>query len=294
MAKLIKYDVSGVEESGGGTGVKVKPGLRIAKIVRCQQREAKRDGSPANDIEVALDFGSEYDWGFTYIGLSEAADWKLAEFVRAVGLKDRGQFDPDKMLDKFVRVKVNSGQYEGEYSPQMGKLMKAVSGDDETWAEGNGSVSELSGSSKSGPEDDDDNGDDDDDAAVDTKTYSKAGFEPSREGEEFGSYDDWTDDDLYAEAEDRDLTLPGGRGSKRNKTIAALRAEDNAVSDAADEAETTEDDYDEWDLDQLKEEWDQRQLGKLPAIRGRGAEESMMAAIIEQLRADDSENPFDA
>src|SRR5262252_4062800 len=153
MAKLIKYDVSGVEEaSGGGTGVKVRPGVHVAKVERCLQREEKRDGTPANDIEVALNFGDEYDWGFTYIGLSDAADWKLAEFIRAMGLKEKGQFDPDKMVGKFLRVKVNSGTYEGEYSPDMGRLMKIQPGDIEAWQSGNGTASEFSQSAAAGPD----------------------------------------------------------------------------------------------------------------------------------------------
>src|SRR5881392_807045 len=103
MAKLVEYDVTKVEEAQGGTGVKVRPGVRVARIERCQRREEKRDGTPANDIEVALNFGEEFDCGFTYIGLSEAADWKLAEFIRALGLKEKGKLDPDKMVGKFIR-----------------------------------------------------------------------------------------------------------------------------------------------------------------------------------------------
>lgn len=61
MAKLIEYDVSNVEESSGGTGVKVRPGVRVCRIMKVTQRTEKRDGTPANDLEVALSFGDEYD-----------------------------------------------------------------------------------------------------------------------------------------------------------------------------------------------------------------------------------------
>src|SRR5499427_5008169 len=268
MAKLIKYDISGVEEaSGGGTGVKVRPGVHVAKIERCAQRDEKRDGSPANDIEVALNFGEDFDWGFTYIGLSDAADWKLAEFIRAMGLKNKGQFDPDKMIGKYLRVKVNSGTYEGEYSPDMGRLMKIQPGDIEAWESGNGTASEFSSSAAAGPD-----LEEEEESAAATDTFYREGQpDPEDPNEVVGSYDEWPDEDLEAEVNDRSLTLPGGRGSKKNKMIAALRADDEAYGGEEAEAEATEGDdaYDDWTLDELKAEWAERELGDLPSIRGR-------------------------
>src|SRR5215831_7684704 len=297
MAKLIEYDVSGVEESsGGGTGVKVRPGVHVAKIERCTERTEKRDGSPANDIEVALNFGEEFDWGFTYIGLSQAADWKLAEFIRALGLKDKGKLDPDKMVGKFIRVKVNSGTYEGEYSPDMGRLMKIQKGDIEAWESGNGTASEFSQSAAAGPDTDEEGGDEPE--ASSDSFYREGQPDPEDPNETVGSYDEWPDEDLEAEVNDRGLTLPGGRGSKKNKMMAALRADDEAQGTAEageDEAEAEgEDDYDEWDLDQLKAEWAERELGDLPAIRGRNADARLQAKLIEELRDDDKANPFEA
>lgn len=300
MAKLIEYNVEGVEESQGGTGVKVKPGVRIARIDLAEARETKKDGSPANDIRLGLNFGSEFDWGFCYVGLGDESDWKLAELIRAVGLKEKGKMDLDKHVKgKFIRVKVNSETYMDEYSPGMGKLMRAQPGDEEGWNAGGGNVSAISSRSSEGPEDDA--------PASGEKTYSNPEFVPSRENDadgnldpEVGSYDDWADDDLEAEVGDRELTVPGGRGKKRDKLIAALRAEDEEVSagggaevpDDEAVAEEAADEYDDWDLDQLKTEWEERNLGDLPDIKGRGAADRIKAAIIEELRKDDVENPF--
>jgi len=293
MAKLIEYDNTGVEESGGGTGVKVRPGVHVAKIERCAQREEKRDGSPANDIEVALNFGEEFDWGFTYIGLSDAADWKLAEFTRALGMKEKGKFDPDKQVGKFIRVKVNSGTYEGEYSPDMGRLMKIQSGDVEAWESGNGTASEFSQSAAAGPDTEEEEGE----AAEATDNFYREGQpDPEDPNETVGSYDEWPDEDLEAEVNDRNLTLPGGRGSKKNKMMAALRADDEAQGSAEAEEESSEegDDYDEWDLDQLKAEWAERELGDLPVIKGRNADARLRTKLMEELREDDKANPFEA
>jgi len=285
VARLIDYDVTGVEESGGGTGVKVPTGLRVGRIALCEQREVKANGQPANDIRVGLDMGPDYDWLFTYIGLGPESDWKLAEFIRACQLKEKGKLDPTKQVNKIIRVKVNHGEYNGEYAPDAGKLMPPQDGD------------EIGGLSATAAADGRSNAIESDEAE---ESQYADGFVPSREDDpEVGSYDDWADDDLEAEVNDRGATIPGGRGNKRDKLIKALREEDNSVADAADEeAEGDEngeegDDYESWEIDALKKEWDDRNLGDLPKMRGSGAAERLKASIIESLREDDEANPFD-
>ena len=352
MAKLIEYDVTGVEESQGGTGEKAKPGVYVAKIVKCVQRTQSKGGSAANDLEVALNVGDEYDWVFTYIGLEQKSDWKLAEFVRALNFKDKGRLDPDKAVGQLIRVKLNHDTYEGEYRPRAGRLMKAQPGD-----EFGEKASEIS--SQDGPVDDSRDADGDkiyedssfvasredpddpdvgsydawseDDLAAECNdrglkvggrgnkkdkyiaalraedeevldvgagddeppsTNYKEGFEPSREDDpSVGSYDDWTEADLLAEVEDRGMTVPGGRGSKKDKLVAALREEDNSVTDSSGSAEPGGD-YESWDIEQLTKEWTDRNLGDIPTFRGRGSADRQMAAMVEEIRKDDIENPF--
>ena len=286
MAKLIDYDVTGVEESGGGTGVKVPVGLRVGRIALCEQREVKANGQPANDIRVGLDMGPDYDWLFTYIGLGPESDWKLAEFIRACQLKEKGKLDPTKQIGKIIRVKVNHGEYNGEYAPDAGKLMPSQDGD------------EVGGLSASAASDGRSNAIETEEEEETESKYAD-GFIPSREDDpEVGSYDDWADDDLEAEVNDRGATIPGGRGKKRDKLIKALRDEDVEASgiddeDEAEEAETEGDDYETWDIDALKKDWNDRNLGDLPKVRGSGAADRLKAQIIEALREDDEANPFD-
>lgn len=290
MAKVIKYDVSGVEESGGGV-VQPKAGVYPAKIVICRQRDTRADGSPANDIEVALNLGGDYAWVYTYIGLSEAADWKLAEFTRAVGLKDKGSFDPDKIIGKMIKVKINPDSYEGDYRARAGRLMKAARGD------------KLAEVSADGDEPDADEPEEAEDDERDSGQNVTGEFEATREDPEdddVGSYDDWADEDLAAEVEDRGLTVAGGRGKKRDKQIKALRLDDaeaeegDGEDEAEDEkeAEATGDDYDEWSADELVAEVTERELGVPRKPRGSGAEDRFKAKLIELLRNDDNENPF--
>lgn len=304
MAEVIKYDVTGVEEGGGGTGVKVRPGVKVAQVVKIEKRSENAQGGPANDLKVALSFGPEFDWGFTYVGLGEASDWKLAEFIRALGLPEKGGLNLDKINQSkpLLRVKVNHGTYEGQYSPDFGKFFKAQKGD--TLAM---NVSELKNAADQAedpaagdePEPTHDNA-----GYHGHETQYTEGFAASRESDpECGSYDDWADEDLEAEVADRGLTLPGGRASKRNKCITALREEDALVEGGGDgagdepepDAAAGGDDYDEQELDALVTEYEARNFeDPLPTFRGSGAADRKKAAIIEKLREDDAADPFEA
>jgi hypothetical protein len=286
LAKLIGYDNTGVETSQGGTGVKARPGVYVARVERCEQREKTRAGTPANDLEVALNVGEDFDWVFTYVNLG--VDWKVAEFTRALGLPEKGRFDPGKQVGQLIRIKINPGTFEGSYSPDAGRMMKPLDEDEEPGpvsgiAEGNGEVP-----------------DEEAEEAVATAATAERyadGFEAAREGDEgIESYEEWSDEDLAAEVEDRGLTVPGGRGKKRDKLIAALRAEDEEVAGEGGSnggAEATTDEYEEWSVDQLKEEWEAREMGDLPSIRGRNADTRLATAIVEALREDDKDNPFE-
>jgi hypothetical protein len=239
-----------------------------------------------------MSVGDEYDWVFTYVGLDKASDWKLAEFTRALGLPEKGKLNIDKLKGKMLRIKLNPGEYNGEYRPDPGKFFKGES-DDTPGRVSQGSTS-SNGASPAAEEPEAD-------AAAESPTY-KAGFEPSRESDpEVGSYDEWEDADLFAEAEDRGLTLAGGRGKKRDKAIDALRAEDaeveggSAAAEPEAAAEAAGDDYADWDIAQLTKEWEERQFDEpVPVKKGRNAEERTRQAIIEGLRADDEANPFEA
>lgn len=278
MSPKITYDNTGVEEStGGGTGVKAPPAVYVARIERVTKRDKKKDETPVNDLEVVLNVGDEYDWVWSYVGLDPQSDWKRAEFTRALGLPEKGSFDTDALKGKILRVKLNHGSFNGEYSPSAGRFMKAL--DDDEFVGGDGAAA------ADAPEPDDD-------APAAAGGGTADDFVPTREDpddEEIGSYDDWDEADVLAEAEDRGLTLPGGRGKKLDKALKALREDDAAQDEtpkpAADGGEPEADDYDEWTLEELIAEAKDRNL-ELP--RGRKTEEKVIAA----LREDDAKEPF--
>lgn len=300
MAKLIQYDNTGVEDSGG-TGQKARPGLYVAEVARCVVRETKSNGDPANDMEVALSVGPDYDWLFTYIGLGESAKWKVAEFTRALGLKEKGGFDPDKVKGKLLVVKVNADEYQGEYSPRAGKMFKAPPGS---------KLGEKVSFSANG------NGNQADDYGTTDESANDHGTPPpgavadicreDPDDPEIGSYDEWPDEDIAAEVEARKLTLAGGRGSVRAKGIKALREDDKASVLVKDEPEEDDgpgttngedgpEDYEGWSHDELVAEYGARNFEEpIPNFRGRNSEARVDAAIREALIADDNDDsdPF--
>jgi hypothetical protein len=282
MAKLIEYDISGVEASSGGGSEEPKPSVYPAVIRVCERRTEKNDGTPIDDLRVALDLGGDYRWLWTYIGFGATSEWKLAEFLRALGMKEKGKFDPDKLVGKMIRIKVNPGTYEGEYRADVGRLMKPVRGDELPEASEDGA----------GPQ-----------AEAEQEPEAEDGeFSPSREGEEFGSYEEWGDADLESEVEERGLTVAGGRGKKRDKWIKTLRDDDSADAseegddDFGEEGEAKaegEDDYDEWENELLEAEFKDRELDLPTKPRGKNAAERYKTAMIAALREDDETNPFD-
>lgn len=288
----VTYNNEGIEEGGGGGSVQPKPGVYVAKIVRAEVRTEKSDGSPANDLHLVFDIGSNYVWLHSYVGLGAGSEWKLAELTRALGLREKGSFDSDTLKGKIIKIKVNPDTYEGNYQGKAGRFMKANKSDKILPHEDD----PVAGGSDA---DDADDTDTDADTGDEREFWDGASREIDENGEpdeEVGSYDDWSDEDLEAEVNDRgcDDLMPGGRGKKRDKHIKALRAEDELFyagddqgDDSDDDGEEPEDDYDNMSLEDLIAEAKSREI-TLP--RGRKTEQQ----VIDLLREDDGTDPFES
>ena len=239
-AQGIPYDVTGIETR---SGEHAKPGTYTVEIVEAEQRTEKNDGSPANDIRIRLDYtDDDFMPLFTYIGLSGASGWKLKELVKAVGLPEKGNLQPAKLVGKKLRVKVVADQYEGNYTARAGTLLPLKGGEDED-ADG--------------------------------------------EGED---YEDWTLEELQAEAEEREIEIKGRKteAKYREALIAADEEAGDGEEEAEEEAEEPEytDDYDEWSAEELKDELADRKID-LPSGR------LTKAKLVAVLREDDGKDPFE-
>ena len=213
----------------------------------------------------------------------------MREFTDALGLPAKGEVDTDKLVGKKMKVKVNAGSYEGEYRARLQRFLPLGDGEDaasggeddySTWdlsdlkeeiesreieIEGNKTKAKLVKALVA------------DDAGSNGATAAANGGE---------DYSEWSLDELKEEAEKRGI-LGNVAGRKTEaKLISALEADDEGPGSgdaaAADEPEG-EDDYDEWELEDLLAEVKDREL----TISGRKTKEK----AIENLRADDAK-PF--
>ena len=210
-----------------------------------------------NDLEAVLEVQDKKFKGsrlWTYLSFSDAAEWKMREFIDALGLKPKGTLDTTKVIGETLRAKVNADTYEGEYRAKIGKLMK-----DEA--------------------DTDDDDDEDDDEPDETD-------EPDDDESE-ALYDDMTLDELAKLAKKRDIEIAGRK--TKEKYIAALEEADTDEGDGDDDDEPAEpeDDYDEWDVGELQEEIKDREL-TMP----KGSAKSNTAKLIAVLREDDGSSAF--
>lgn len=142
MAPKIKYNVKGVER---GARKQPKPGLYRAKITQVEVGQSKAGNDQlVVHFQITTD-GSGRKTEFkgskmrTWIGLSEASQWKLGEFVDAVNGPESG--DLTKLIKAAVgttvQIKVDGDTYtpegstEAQYSAKVGTLTALPSDDDD-------------------------------------------------------------------------------------------------------------------------------------------------------------------
>lgn len=290
MAK-IKYDVSDVEVREANYA-QPKPGIYNVKIVEANPRLT--DGK--NDIEVIAEVTDKGEFQgarlWSYVNFGEASAWKLAEFTMALGLKQKGEIDTDKLVGKKCQVKVNASTYEGEYRARLQRWLvpsDSVDGSDDEnefddWTDDDLkeelSSRELKVTGRFTR-----------DKAIALLSESSDEEEPEEEEEEpeeeeaegGQDYSDWSLDDLKGEAEERGIMGNISGRKTKEKLIEALEADDDGPNGDGQET-TPEDDYDEWSDEELASEIKDRDL----TVSGRKTKEKMIAA----LRADDSEDAF--
>lgn len=156
MPVNIKYDVSGADHdsnaSGGGEFVQAPKGVYIAELMEANLGYSKDDdGKPDKNrprIECIYQIVGEADGSkpeaqysriWDYVSFSDAAEWKLDQFLQAVGIattkKEKGQLDLTKIAGKArdlkgaehdgkaakVKLRVAAGKdLQGDYRAKVG------------------------------------------------------------------------------------------------------------------------------------------------------------------------------
>jgi len=213
MSPVVKFDVSGSDPEAATRDFEPPvPGVYKMKV---QSIKVAKPPNKDRRIELVLEVTGatgdkkKYNGGrvWDYINLeSEAAAWKLDQFLQAFGLatksKRKGQFNPDNLLGELVTVRVASDTNQnGDYRPRVGALIQFDEDADEE-----GDDSEDEGEDEEPEEDDADDSEEAEDEDGDFE-------EEEGESEEDLDYDAMSIAELKEELESRDLSTKGSRGA---------------------------------------------------------------------------------
>jgi hypothetical protein len=249
----VKYDVSNVDESGGFEHV--QPGMYIGKVAEINLKDSKSGNGPMFEVILqpvktadgkavkVKDKKKQVGRVYTYVLLEhEPSDWKLKEFTKAFGLKEKGVIDTDKLIGKLVQMNLKPDtDLEDRYRPRVGKLMALPAG--------------RNGSSAAAAVEPDE---DEDEEAVNEDAYTAEDL------------DAMEDDELIEAAAEFDITAPKGRMTpvKKKKLIQTIldaqaeqededEEDDSEEDEDADEDVTAEEDEDNDEEDDDEEEDDE-------------------------------------
>lgn len=286
----ITFDVSNSDPDKATQDVEPpKPGVYVCKVAEINTGFSKNDdGKPDKErprLEVVYRIHKGNSKGaplWDYLSFSEASQWKLDQFLQAVGVankkKRKGSFDSAKVVGKLVKVRV-TGQGSGEDYRARVRGVFAYDPDLETDDED---------PTDEEPDDDDDEADDGD---------ADDGDADSDDDDDDVELDDDDLDQLGAEADAGGK--PGSKAEARLTEIAeergldpddyptwselatALKGDDDDDSDDDDEA--PDDGYDDMNLKALKAECKSR------GLKTTGDEDDLRARLRKN---DASEDPF--
>lgn len=256
----IRYDVSEVE----GGGEQPKPDIYKAEITEVEHRTERADGTKIDgkgDLHVVLNVGSDYARLHTYVGMYDATAWKLAEFVRALGLNEKGSINTSKLVGQKLRVQVVKDEYEGAYKARVKTFLQLKDDEDEDEEEA-----------------------DDEDEVEEEESDEEDEADEEEEDEEEEDEDEEEPEDEDPLAEMTRAELKKYIKEKELEVKVTTKMSDDDIRDKIRDADG--DDYDDWSLGELKEQLEQRGL---ELAKGKKATK---ANLIAALRADDSEEPF--
>lgn len=271
MAK-IKYDVSDVEPGQDiDYDTPVPKGVYKAKVADITEGTSQSSGNDMLTVEYELvegDFKGRKLWD--YVVLTDAAAWKLRQFIDAMGVKAKGTLDTVELIGNLVLVRV---KHEADSRPET--------------VENNGGkpvVRARVGSVNPIPEDEDEpDEDEEDDDEEEDEEDDEAGTEEDLTYEDLEQYDR---DELKALIKEEELGIRVTKATTDEKLLEKVADALDLAPEEEDEEEDDEEevaDYTEWSLADLKTECKQRGL----PVKG------TRAKLAERLEADDAEEAQD-
>lgn len=222
MAK-IKYDVSHVEvEEDRDFSTPVPTGVYTVRLTECDETTSK-PGNPmlACTLEIV---GGEFDGRYLWdnIVLIDSTEWKLAQFIRALDLKDKGALDTDRIIGTLMKARVKHETYtpeggEARVTAKVAALLPMPEDEDDEDVD----------------EEDDYEADDEDAEDEDVEDDASDDEDDEDDEEQDEPYDDWTIKDLTTEVKERGLQVKTTKTgeAKKKYLIAKLEKDDGASSE---------------------------------------------------------------
>lgn len=290
----ITYDVSDVD-SGSDFDTPIAKGLYTCVVEEIEETVAKSSGDPMLKVTYKIlngEFKNRQLWD--YIVLTDAQEWKLSQFVAALGLKAKGTLDTNKAEGTKVQVRTKlEGTEDSEYGIQARvKVVLAMPEEaDEEEDEDEDDVTEVEPEEVDSDEEEDDSDEDDDDE--------------DDEDDDEDDEDEDEDEDEEDEDEDEELTLADLKGYDRAQLKAVIK--ENELGIRVSKKMTEDDIIDkiaeafEWDAEDDEEDdeeeggYDDMSLADLKAtLKERGLKTTgKKAALISRLEEDDSSDSDD-
>jgi len=227
--------------------------LYKAKVVEVTARDSNA-GNPM--LEVVLEITQKGDFKgskmWYYILTDGSQDGRLREFVEACGKRAKGTLDTDALegTELQIKVKPDKDQY-GDYRGAVGKVIGTGGGDED--------------------EDEDDEPEEEPD-------------EEDEDEEEEVDLDDLDRSELKKFIKDNELEISIKKSMSDDDIREAIaEASGSGEEDEDEDEEESSDDYDEWNVQELKDELKKRDISKT----------GKRADLIKALREDDEdEEPF--
>src|ERR1044072_129212 len=270
MAK-IKYDVRGVERSRE-FDTPIPVGVYKMVVSNAVKKKSKSSGNDMLELELEVPKGEHKGrkvW--EYIVLDENSDWKVAQLIDALGMKEKGTLDTDKLIGKSVKVRVkhetwettnDEGEEELQVMSKVGSLLKPKDEAEEEETE-----------EEEEEEESEEDEEADDDAEEESEEEEEA--EEEEEDEEESDDDSLTWDELseYDRAALKEFKKVNEAETKitKGKSDDDIRRElaeefgievpdSEEAEEEEEESEEEEDDYSDWSLKDLKKECKSRDL----------------------------------
>lgn len=215
MAK-IKYDVSDVEvQEDRDFSTPVPVGVYTVRLIECDETTSSNDNPMiACTLEIV---GGEFDGRYLWdnVVLIDSTEWKLAQFIRALQLKDSGSLDTTKVIGTLLKARVKH-ENSKEYGLQ-GKVAALLPMPDDEDADEDADEEEEESSTD----------DDEDDTSGDSSD------DEDDDDDEVPPYDEWNLTELSAEVRERGMEIKTQKkgDAKKKYLIQKLEKDDEKDND---------------------------------------------------------------